>query len=240
MLFGMLLVSVQKQYITVFVVFWIEFLPTLLLIKGLIKHSSGSRQFIRFTELSAFLKTKRRTMALELGFRWDWEEHRSCSVGLVAQCVGGRPWGERIYTGETRIIGIQFQDQGVMTPLLGRASGEGLRDWLPTLDSHQLSSQHTKPPSHTCAYTSSYGIWAGLITSWDLGLQARPGPGHWSDLGSVSVSQSVSICVCVSSCLSGSLPSSLYSLFLCYTQSTMFCIQWKTQSFSQKITAVAE
>lgn len=50
---------------------------------------------------------------------------------LVAQCVGGKPSGKRIYTvgrqwrwGEsTRIIGIQFQDQRVMTPLLGRASG---------------------------------------------------------------------------------------------------------------------
>lgn len=60
---------------------------------------------------------------------------------------------ERIYTGRgggTRIIGIQFQDQKVMTPLLGRASGEGLRDCLPTPDSHQLSSRcmHTNTHVH--------------------------------------------------------------------------------------------
>lgn len=135
-------------------------------------------------------------------------------TGPVAQCVGGRPWGKWIYTEETRIIGIQFQDQEVMTLLLGRASGKGLLDWLPTPNSHQLPSQHT----HTRMYTSSCGIWRGLITSWDLGLWCQPGPTWCSSIQTTSLSLHLNLLVFVCSFLSSCLLKKPKLPFLCFVQ----------------------
>lgn len=132
-----------------------------------------------FTKPPTFKLTKKYLVQLELNFEWVWGEDGGFGVGLRVQrvCVGGRPGGKRIYTGG-RSIGIQFQDQGVMTPLLGRASGGGLRDWLPTPDSHQLLPQHTHKHSHMCMCSSSGAISGGLITSWDLGLWGQDGASH--------------------------------------------------------------
>lgn len=91
-----------------------------------------------------------------------------------------------------------------MTPLLGRASGGGLRDWLPTLDSHQFSSQHTQNMlTHMHVHTILWYLRRvnHFLRPWAAGPARAKMVLEHSNRSSVSSSQSVCICLCVSSCL---------------------------------------
>lgn len=156
------------------------------------------------------MKLKMSPVNLEWDCIWNWEEDGSCSGGLVAVC-GWTALREEDLHGGNQNHRNSISRSGVMTPLLGRASGEGLRDWLPTLDSHHFSSQHTQTASHTCAYTSSGGIWRGLITSWDLRLTGRPGP-RWFSSIQPTWSQ-LCICLCVQLSFFFFFPLKLWLLF---------------------------
>lgn len=154
-----------------------------------------------------------------------WRKKKEAAVLLLLPTVwvGGPGGGKRIYTGDTRIIGIQFQDQGLMTPLLGRALGKELRDWQPTPDSSS-PVPHTRTLTHTRIHIILH-VWGGLITSWDLGSWVWPGwDGPWASKPPPST-LSVFLSLFLSVFLPPLFEEPFTGLSVFYSMSLMFCIQ---------------
>ena len=86
---------------------------------------------------------------LEWDCSWNWQRMWA-AVEVLLHSVWVEGLREEDLHGGNQNHRNSISRSGVMTPLLGRASGEGLTDWLPTLDSHHFSSQHTQTGWHVC------------------------------------------------------------------------------------------